>query len=80
MSLAVSPDTRHIKEHRVAPVVPGAQDHAVRISQDVYTTVFSRGTLVEGTGLEPVLPAYQTGILPLNEPSILLCRNPGAVR
>lgn len=25
--------------------------------------VFSRDALVEGTGLEPVLPAYQTGIL-----------------
>ncbi len=34
MSLAVSPDTRHIKEHRVAPVVPGAQDHAVRILEN----------------------------------------------
>ena len=33
--------------------------------------------LVEGDGLEPSLPAYQTGILPLEEPSFRLERSGG---
>jgi hypothetical protein len=47
-----------------------ASPDARHITKTPSYTMFSR-TLVEGTGLEPVLPAYQTGILPLNEPSML---------
>jgi hypothetical protein len=34
------------------------------------THTATRLDLVEGDGIEPSLPAYQTGVLPLNEPSI----------